>query len=95
MGEMSMGDILLAAASIAFAFLFFRLSVSSRQFRKETATLKRYSAMLLHVMQRNGWVKLSTNEAGELVAIIEFNATIHAGTSTSEEELTVTKDPKD
>ena len=87
-----MSELLLAVVGLAFAYLLFRLSVSSKEFRKETATLKKYSAMLLHVMQRNGWVKLSTNEAGELVAIIELKAAIHAGVSVSEAELTITEE---
>jgi hypothetical protein len=87
-----MSDLLLAVVGLAFAFLFFRLSVSSREFRKEAATLKRYSAMLLRIMEKNGWVKLSTNEAGELVRIIELKATIHAETSTSKANLTITEE---
>lgn len=87
-----MSDLLLTAVGFAFAYLLFRLSVSSKEFRKETATLKRYSAMLLHVMQRNGWVKLSTNEAGELVAVIELKAAIHAGASVSRPDLKITEE---
>ena len=51
--------------------------------------------MILHIMQRNGWVKLRTNEAGELVAIIELKAAIHAESSVSKPDLKIIETAED